>query len=137
MSISVAKRNQKTARRYLELFLFTIVFAAIYEILSHHVISLWMICLPLFPLLFGVLPFLVLKNRIPEGWARQFWHCGVATCMAGSCLTGIFEIAGTKMPYTFLFLLVGTILLTVAAFLLRLSLRLDAGNDRHLMKNTR
>ena len=135
MSISVAERNQRTVKRYIGLFLFAIVFAAVYESFSHHVLSLWMIVLPLFPLLLGVLPFLVLKNHIPEGWARQFWHCGVATCMTGSCLTGIFEIAGTKMPYTVLFLLVGTVLLAVSAFLLRFSLRSDVEDGRHI-KNT-
>ena len=107
MSTSAVERNRRTARRYLILFLLSCVFSAVYERFSHHVISGWMVCLPLFPLLLGVLPFLLGQRRIPDGWARQLWHCGVATGMVGSCLTGIFEIAGTHMRYTALFLLVG------------------------------
>ena len=135
MSTSRVKLNRRTSRRYFGLFLFMIVFSAVYESQSHHVLSLWMICLPLYPLLLGVLPFYALRRRIPDGWSRQLWHCGVATAMAGSCLTGIFEIAGTKMPYTVLFLLVGTVLLAVSAFLLRFSLRSDVEDGRHI-KNT-
>ena len=117
MSTSLVRLNRKTARRYFRLFLFTLVFSAVYESLSHHVISLWMVCLPLFPLLLGVLPFRALERRIPDGWARQLWHCGVATGMMGSCLTGVFEIAGTYMPYTLHFLLAGALLLILAVAL--------------------
>ena len=122
MSTSVVKRNRRTARRYFFLFLFCCVFSAVYERFSHHVISLWMVCLPLFPLLLGVLPFLLGQRRIPDGWARQLWHCGVATGMVGSCLTGIFEIAGTRMLYTRLFLLIGAgfLILAILAFFMEI-----------------
>ena len=109
--------NRRTAKRYLALFLFSCVFAGVYELFSHHVYSPWMICLPLYPLVLGVLPFLALKNRIRDGWGRQLWHCGVATCMVGSCLTGIFEIAGTHMPYTVWFMTAGGALLLLAVLL--------------------
>ena len=125
MSTSVDSLNRKTAKRYLWLFLFTVVFAAVYESQSHHVISLWMVCLPLYPLILGVLPFSVLKDRIPDGWARQIWHCGVATAMAGSCLTGIFRIAGTYMPYTRHFMILSGLLLILAVILLISELRDD------------
>ena len=118
LSTSVDSLNKKTAKRYFWLFLFTLVFSIVYESLSHHVISLWMVCLPLYPLLLGVLPFRALQDRIPDGWARQIWHCGVATLMAGSCLTGIFRIAGTYMPYTSVFMIIGVMLLTLAILLL-------------------
>ena len=117
MSTSLVKLNRKTARRYFALFLFTVVFAAVYESQSHHVISPWMVCLPLFPLALGVLPFHAMRRRVPDGWARQLWHCGVATVMMGSCLTGIFEIAGTYMPYTLPFLLVGALFLILSVAL--------------------
>ena len=114
MSTSVIEKNRKTARIYLFLTLFCCLFAAVYEALSHHVLSLWMIGLPLFPALLGLLPFSLLKGRIPDGWGRQFWHCAVATAMAGSCLTGIFEIAGIHMPYTTVFLAVSGALMLLA-----------------------
>lgn len=114
MFTSVTEKNRKTARNYLLLTLFSCVFAAVYEVFSHHVLSLWMICLPLFPALLGLLPFSLLKGRIPEGWGRQLWHCAVATAMAGSCLTGIFEIAGIHMPYTTVFLAASGALMLLA-----------------------
>ena len=52
--------------------------------------------------------------HIIDGWARHIWHCAVATLMAGSCLTGVFRIAGTYMPYTGFFLAVSGILLILA-----------------------
>ena len=82
-----------------------------------------MYCLPLYPLLLGILPFSVGKQRIPDGWARQFWHCGVATFMVGSCLTGIFEIAGVHMLRTRLFLSVGFLLLVAAVVIFLLPVR--------------
>ena len=117
MSTSRVKLNRRTSRRYFGLFLFMIVFSAVYESQSHHVLSPWMIGLPLYPLLLGVLPFYALRRRIPDGWSRQLWHCGVATAMAGSCLTGIFEIAGTHMPYTQYFLIVSALFLLLAVVL--------------------
>ena len=123
MSTSVDKINRKTGRRYLGLFLFTIVFSAVYESQSHHVWSPWMYCLPLFPLVLGVLPFYAMKHRIPDGWARMIWHCGTATVMIGSCLTGIFEIAGTHMRYTPAYLLTGGALLLFAGILCAVEMR--------------
>ena len=123
LSTSVVSLNQKTAKRYFWLFLGTIVFSVVYETQSHHVISLWMVCLPLYPLILGVLPFSLLKKQIPDGWARQFWHCGVATAMAGSCLTGIFRIAGTYMPYTRHFMIVSVLFFIAALIILGIELQ--------------
>ena len=118
MSTSVTEKNRKTARIYLFLTLFCCLFAAVYEVFSHHVLSLWMICLPFFPALLGLLPCSLLKDRIPDGWGRQLWHCAVATAMAGSCLTGIFEIAGIHMPYAAVFLAVSGVLIITSVILL-------------------
>jgi len=123
LSTSVTEKNRKTARIYLFLTLFCCVFAAVYEILSHHVLSLWMICLPLFPALLGWLPFSLFKNHIPDSWGRQLWHCAVATAMAGSCLTGIFEIAGVHMPYIPVFLAVSGVLIIISVLLLYMEYR--------------
>ena len=94
-----------------------------YEAFSHHVLSLWMICLPLFPALLGWLPFSLLKGHIPDGWSRQCWHCAVATAMSGSCLTGIFEIAGIHMPHTTVFLAVSCVLIIISVILLHMEYR--------------
>ena len=122
MSTSAMKRNRKTAKRYLGITLFCCLFSAVYEAFSHHVFSGWMIALPLYPAIMGVLPFLLLRRRIP-GWSRQLWHCGVATVMAGSCLTGVFEIAGVHMPYTAAFLAMGSMLMMTAVVLLGVGTR--------------
>ena len=123
MSTSVAEKNRKTTRIYLFLTLFCFLFAVVYEAFSHHVLSLWMICLPLFPALLGWLPFSLLKDRIPDGWGRQLWHCAVATAIAGSCLSGIFEIAGIHMPYTTVFFAVSCVLIIISVMLLHMEYR--------------
>ena len=122
MSTSATKRNRRTAKRYLLITLFCCLFSAVYEAFSHHVFSGWMIGLPLYPAILGVLPFLLLRRHIP-GWPRQLWHCGVATVMVGSCLTGIFEIAGVHMPYTAAFLAMGGMLMMASVALLGVGTR--------------
>ncbi len=65
MYTSDTKQAQKTLRRtalvYLAASIFCAVFGAIYEIFSHGVISFFMVCSFLFPLLCGFLPFLLLS----------------------------------------------------------------------------
>lgn len=102
--------------------LFCCLFSAVYEAFSHHVFSGWMLCLPLYPAVLGVLPFLLLRKRIPA-WSQQLWHCGVATVMAGSCLTGVFEIASIHMPYTAVFLGMGDMLMMTSIALLGVGTR--------------
>ena len=118
MSTSAADLNRRTGKRYLILTIFCCLFSGVYELFSHHVFSLWMISLPFVTLLLGVIPFFTLKKWIPDGWARQCWHCGVITFLVGNCLTGIFEIAGIHMPYTVYFLSAAGFLLLLGVCLL-------------------
>ena len=73
------------------------VFALIYELLSHGVMSWCMALLPLWPLLGGVFPFLLLARlRIPTAQlTRCLWHAGLLTLTVGSLMTGVFEIYGS------------------------------------------
>lgn len=73
------------------------VFALVYELLSHGVLSWYMALLPLWPLLGGAIPFLVLARlRISTAQlTRCLWHAGLLTLTAGSLMTGVFEIYGS------------------------------------------
>lgn len=78
---------------------FCLLFFLIYNIFSHGVHSPYMTFLFAWPLLFCVLPSLILlAGLIPEplAVAQDLWNAGVAACTMSSLLRGIFEIAGTQ-----------------------------------------
>lgn len=100
LSISATKRNQfqKTAQIYACITIFCMIFSFIYELFSHQVYSLYMICAFLFPFIGGVIPFAIFskKNLIhPSLFIRNLNHCGIATLTIGSIMQGILEIYGT------------------------------------------
>lgn len=76
---------------------FCAVFALVYELFSHGVVSWYMVLLPLWPLLGGVFPFLLLARlRVHTAQlTRCLWHAGLITLSAGSLMTGVFEIYGS------------------------------------------
>jgi MFS family permease len=100
---SLKTRARRTALTYLLTALFCGLFSTVYETFSHGVYSGWMICLALFPLLGGALPFGLLwragGRRMPEIKAARLYHCGLATLAAGSCVSGILAIYGTASDY--------------------------------------
>ena len=113
MSISV---EQRTARRYLGLAGFCALFALVYELFGHGVISWYMVLLPLWPLLGGALIFALLAMaRIhPPQRTRCLYHAGLVTLTVGSCVTGIFEIYGSTPAIVRYYWIVGACL-TIAA----------------------
>ena len=76
---------------------FCAVFALVYELLGHGVLSWYMALLPLWPLLGGTLPFLLLAllRLSTAQLTRCLWHAGLLTLTAGSLMTGVFEIYGS------------------------------------------
>lgn len=100
---------------YLGLTVFWGLFSLIYEQFSHGIYSIYMVCLFLFPLLGGVLPFALLwllpKPCYPSLLPRNAWHCGIMTLTVGNCLQGVFEIYGTTAPLVLAYWTVGTGLL--------------------------
>lgn len=93
---------------------FCFVFNKIYAIFGHGVNSDSMTYMFLYPLLLGVLPFLLLwlfvkqADNVPH--YRLFYNSynsGIALLTIGSLLKGIFEIAGTSSPYLIVFTVCG------------------------------
>lgn len=101
--------ERRAARRYLAFAAFAALFAGVYELFSHGVVSAFMVGLPLWPLLLGALPFAVLdRARVSAGQtARCLYHAGLAALTLGSLLTGVFEIYGSMSALVAGYWLVG------------------------------
>ena len=104
----------KTMFVYLDVSAFCFVFNMIYSLYGHGVHSASMSLMFLYPLLGGVLVFLLLWIFCPPtgGIPRyrlfyNLYHSGIAALVLGSALQGVFEIAGTSSPYTVFFLIAG------------------------------
>lgn len=114
MSTSENRNLRRVRNIYLISTAFLAVFATVYELFAHGVISFWMIGMPLFPLILGALPCHLLdKKGGASDWALQLWNCGVITLTVGSLLNGIFEIFGTYFEFFPYFLICGIALLVL------------------------
>lgn len=100
--------------RYGLLSVFCAVFALIYELFSHGVVSWYMALLPLWPLLGGALPFLLLARLDihPAQLTRCLWHAGLLTLTVGSLMTGVFEIYGSMSSLVRVYWIAGAALTT-------------------------
>ena len=90
--------------------LFCVAFGAVYEIFSHGVYSYGMIYAFVFPLVLGVLPFMLitmLRAPYPNRFARGVYHAGIATLTVGSLVSGALEIYGTTNPLTLVYWIAG------------------------------
>ena len=88
----------RIARNYVIAAIGCAAFALIYAQFSHGVHSVFMTYMFAIPLLCGALPAVALhvtKFKRRSRTARQAWAFGVASLTIGSCLKGIFDIAGT------------------------------------------
>jgi hypothetical protein len=124
------KRRQtaKTVIVYLAVSTFCFIFDKIYALFGHGVHSVSMSLMYLFPLLGGVLPFLLL-TLIPLAEEvrhyRPLYNCynsGIATLTAGSAINGVLEIAGTSSPYLTAFYVFGWSMLIIGLFTYLLNL---------------
>lgn len=132
-------RTTKTALIYLAASIFCAVFGAVYELFSHGVYSYFMIYAFAFPLLGGVLPFLLLSyfaqrhtrtyqeskipsRFMPNTYARNTYHCGIIALTVGSLLTGVLEIYGTTNALLSIYWLAGSALMLVGIVIYLLSL---------------
>ena len=108
------KKTGRLSIVYLVIAIFCILFAGIYEVFSHGVISYSMIFMFLYPLLGGSLVYLILSkwNRLdyPSKMTYNLYNSGIASFTVGSCLKGVLDIYGTTSEYTFLYFLMGGIL---------------------------
>jgi hypothetical protein len=105
----------KTAYVYLLISLFCVLFGAVYELFSHEVYSFYMIYAFVFPLVGGVLLFLLMgmgKLFINSSAVScNLYHAGIATLTIGSILTGIVEIYGTTNTLIRIYWMAGTFMI--------------------------
>lgn len=114
--MSISAINRRVSARYALAGAVCTVFSCVYEYFSHGVMSYWMICLALWPLLGGALPFYAAsaaKLRI-RPWSRAMWHCGIITLGAMSLLAGIMQIYGGAFEYILPMSAAGGLLLAAA-----------------------
>lgn len=116
MSASDIKHARRTALVYLLVTVFVALFGGVYELFGHGVYSYFMLYAFAFPLVGGVLPYLV-TPRYPGRRARYCCHSGIATLTVGSLIQGVLEIYGTTNVLTRAYWLLGAIL-TLAGILL-------------------
>ena len=120
MTLYTSDIELKTAWRYLLISLFCVLFGAVYEVFSYEVYSFFMIYAFVFPLLLGVLPFLLIRlrgARTPNPVCRNLYHAGVATLTVGSIIAGVVEIYGTTNALILLYWMVGILLLLIPTVL--------------------
>ena len=95
-------QHAKTALRYLVAAMACALFALIYAQFSHGVHSPFMTFMFAIPLLGGALPALVGhlgKMGETPTVTRQAWALALAALTVGSCLQGVFDIAGTDSAF--------------------------------------
>lgn len=115
--IDLKKRDLKASFVYFLISLFCIFFNFIYSKYSHEVKSAYMYLMFLYPLLLGALVFTVFVfAKIPKMNRLSFniYNSGIATLTVGSCLHGIFIIAGTASSYQSVYTYIGISLIIFA-----------------------
>lgn len=113
MSTSVNENNKKISKTIF-VYEFTTVFCAVFSVIyskfSHKVTSNYMTYMFLYPLIGGIGLFSLLKLLklpIPKRMIYNIYNSGIATLTLGSCIQGIFEIAGTSSKYQAVYYIIG------------------------------
>lgn len=113
-TLDIERKHGRTALIYLLAAIFCGVFGSVYELFSHGVYSYYMIYAFAFPLVGGVLPFLVLDlfhpKRTPSALAQGLYHAGIATLTVGSIIQGVLVIYGTTNSKTVFYWIAGAVL---------------------------
>ena len=109
------KQIRRTVWSYLIVSILMIVINKVYGDFGHGVHSAVMTWMFLYPLLGGVLLFLLMDRLLPDTTTRfsgyrlfyNSYNSGIAVLTTGSFLKGVFDIAGTNSSYIALFYAVG------------------------------
>ena len=99
--------------------LFCALFGGVYEAFSHGVYAYPMLYAFAFPLVLGVLPYLLLLNArkpYPSKALHKLYHAGVFTLTVGSLVTGALEIYGTTNSLCAVYWIAGSLLVLIGAF---------------------
>ena len=105
--------SKKTGITYLILTVVTVIIEKIYRLFGHGVTSPAMTWMFLYPLVGGLLIYLVSRTKIGIVDSERFrsfsnlYHSGIATLTVASFLKGVLEIAGTDSVYLPYFYIVG------------------------------
>ncbi len=112
------RQLNKAITAYIAVTAFCIVFDRVYALFGHGVSSASMSLMFLYPLIGGVLLFILLRIFVPYAvdikYYRLFVNCynsGIATLTLASALDGVFEIAGTSSSYLIFFSVSGWLLI--------------------------
>lgn len=96
---------------YLIVTIFCALFGAIYELFSHEVYSYYMIYAFAYPLIMGVLPYLMFYKceniRMPGRVEENLYNAGVGTFTVGSIVKGVLMIYGTTNDLSEIYFIVG------------------------------
>ncbi len=101
----------RTRNTFLSATIGVAAFAAIYEMFSHQVYSLFLMLAFLIPLFGGVVPYSLMlgshRSEKPGILAQCLYNSGLATLTAGSIFQGILEIYGTTSHLSIVYWTVG------------------------------
>ena len=100
--------------------IFTALFGAVYEMFGHGVYSFFMLYAFGFPLVLGVLPYVLCLVRNVKKFSRlgiRSWNAGIITLTVGSLFQGVLEIYGTTNRLAVVYQIAGILLLLGGIFL--------------------
>lgn len=107
---------------YFIISILTFIISIIYELFSHNIISAYMMCSCLIPLIFGALISLLIYKKvlkkIPNRISVNFYNASIATITVFLFVSGILEIAGRANKLISIYIII-TILLLLISFLTR------------------
>ena len=121
--LDINKSLKKIIASYIFITIFTVIFDRIYSRFSHGVSSISMNFMFLFPLLGGVIFYLLVSLFLGKFNYENFrftfniYNSGIAIVTVCSLLNGILEIAGTSSPYLSFFNISGWSLILIGVFI--------------------
>ena len=128
------KRVRGTFFIYLGIVVFCGIFGIVYEMFSHGIVSFFMLFGFLFPLVLGLVPYIILfigkVNSCPNVVASYAYNAGVATVTVGSYFKGVIDIYGTTRDvYVIIYFSIGIVLLLLGLIIYFVSLKKRAFED--------
>ena len=106
---SSVQKAQRVSFIYLLVSLFCALFGGVYEAFGHGVLSFHMVYAFAFPLLLGVLIFMIARKKAnfkyPSPIAAGCYHMSIATATVGSVLQGVLDIYGTTNDLMFVYII--------------------------------
>ncbi len=105
---------------YLCISAFCIIFDKVYALFGHGVYSASMSLMFLYPLVGGVIVFLLLwifkadADKVTKYRLNyNLYNSGISVLVIGSALKGVFDIAGTSSPYTIIYMICGSLFIAI------------------------